>query len=287
MVLGGLAAAIAAAVPSSARAQSDVLERGAVLFAAAGCANCHTDRKNEGPLLAGGRALVTPFGQFYAPNITPHPEDGIGGWSDEDFIRALREGVSPGGYDYYPAFPYTTYTNMTDEDILAIKAYIFSLDPVAQPSREHELGFPYDQRWTLTFWKWLFFEEGPRPLAEGQSEQVRRGAYLVEAVAHCGECHTPRGWLGALDSSMWLAGATDGAEGEKVPNITPHPETGIGDWSESDITFLLDAGLLPDGDVVGSTMWEVVSDGTDQLSGEDQEAIAAYLKSVPPIEHRP
>lgn len=270
-----------------AMAQSEVLERGAVLFAAAGCANCHTDRKNEGELLAGGRSLITPFGTFYAPNITPDPEHGIGDWSDEDFIRALREGVAPDGSHYFPSFPYTSYTNMTDEDMLAIKAYIFSLEPVAQEARPHELDFPYSQRWALPFWKWLHFEPGPKPLAEGAPDDVRRGAYLVEAVSHCGECHTPRDRLGGLDRSMWLAGSTDGAEGEKVPNITPDAATGIGDWSVDDITFLLGMGLLPDGDVVGSTMWEVVSDGTDQLSAEDQEAIAAYLMALPPIEHRP
>lgn len=278
------AAAPAGAVEAMPSAQGDpTLERGAYLFAAAGCAGCHTDVKNQGALLAGGRPLETPFGVFYSPNITPDPETGIGGWSDEDFVRALREGVSPDGDHLYPAFPYTSYTRMTEEDIRALKAYIFSLPPVRQENRPHDLDFPYGWRSLLGLWKMLNFEPRAFTPDPARSESWNRGAYLVEAVAHCGECHTPRDALGGLDRERWLAGTVDGPDGDKVPNITPHEETGIGSWSASQITGALRTGLLPDGDVVGSGMGEVVENSTSRLTDEDRAAIAEYLLSQQPI----
>ena len=270
------------AVTGAAAQQPQDLARGEVLFYAAGCDNCHS-RKN-GPPLAGGVELKTPFGIFRTPNITPDPQHGIGKWSDADFVRALREGVAPDGSHYYPAFPYTTYTRMTDADMLAIKAWITAkVAPVAEASPVHELGFPYDQRWGMALWKWMFFEPGPFKPDPAKPDVWNRGAYLVEAVSHCGECHTPRNLAGAVDRSRWLGGNTEGPEGDKVPNITPDNETGIGTWSIGDIAGLLDNGLLPDGDVVGGTMYPIVSQGTDRLTNEDRRAIAAYLKALPPI----
>lgn len=265
------------------RAQSPEVERGAYLFAAAGCAGCHTDVQNKGPIGAGGRALKTPFGTFYGPNITPDPVDGIGNWSDADFIRALREGLAPDGSNLYPAFPYTSFTRMTDADMLAIKAYIFTLPPVRQPDRPHELSFPFGWRLPLTFWKELNFRPGAFQPDPAHDEAWNRGAYLAEALTHCGECHTPRDWTGGLDESRKYAGTTDGPEGEKVPNITPDEETGIGSWSAGQIARTLEAGLLPDGDVVGSLMGEVVERSTSRLTKEDRDAIAAYLLTVPPL----
>lgn len=259
------------------------LQRGAYLFAAANCGGCHTDVKNRGALLAGGRPLETPFGTFYTPNITPDRETGIGAWSDEDFVRALREGVSPDGSHYYPAFPYTSYTRISDNDMLAIKAYIFSLPPVRQENRAHELDFPYGWRFLLGPWKMLNFTPGPFVADPARSESWNRGAYLVEALGHCGECHTPRNAWGGLDRKRWLAGTADGPEGDKVPNITPDPATGLGSWSDSQITGVLRTGLLPDGDVVGSAMGEVVDWGTSRLTNDDRAAIAEYLKSLEPI----
>lgn len=274
-------AATADAPPSG---QGDpALERGAYLFAAAGCAGCHTDVKNQGALLAGGRPLDTPFGVFYSPNITPDPETGIGDWSDEDFIRALREGVSPDGDHLYPAFPYTSYSRMTEEDMRALKAYIFSLPPVRQENRPHDLGFPYGWRFLLGAWKMLNFEPGVHTADPGRSDSWNRGAYLVEALGHCGECHTPRDALGGLDGERWLAGTVDGPDGDKVPNITPDEETGIGSWSASQITGVLRTGLLPDGDVVGAGMGEVVENSTSRLTNEDRAAIAEYLQSQQPV----
>lgn len=262
------------------------LQRGAYVFAAAGCAGCHTDVKNRGALLAGGRALDTPFGTFHTPNITPDRETGIGAWSDEDFVRALREGVSPAGGHLYPAFPYTSYTLMSDDDMLALKAYIFTLPAVRREVREHELDFPFGWRFLLGPWKMLNFTPGPFVADPARGETWNRGAYLVEALGHCGECHTPRDALGGLDRERWLAGTTDGPDGDKVPNITPDAETGIGSWSASQITGVLRSGLLPDGDVVGAGMGEVVNNGTSRLTPEDRGAIAEYLQSQPPVLNR-
>lgn len=260
-------------------------ERGAYLVRAGGCVACHTDEKGGGPPFAGGVALKTPFGTFYTPNITPDPETGIGGWSDAEFLAALKRGLRPDGAPYYPAFPYTTYARMTDEDALAIKAYLFSLPPARKPNREHELKFPFGWRWTVSVWRALFFDETPFQPNSARSEEWNRGAYLVEALAHCGECHTPRNVLGALKRDMWLAGAREGPEGEIAPNITPDPKTGIGDWSEGDIVTLLKEGVTPDYDNVQGTMEEAVRHGLSHLSEADLKAIAVYLKSVPPIEN--
>ncbi len=257
-------------------------DRGETLFYAAGCDNCHT--RKDGPPLAGGVVLKSPFGDFVTPNITPDPEHGIGRWSDADFVRALREGVAPDGSHYYPAFPYTTYTRMTDEDMLAIKRWIFeAVEPVAQSAPPHALRFPFDQRWALALWKLLFFDPGVFRPDPSKSEAWNRGAYLVEAVGHCGECHTPRNAFGALDRDRWMAGTTEGPDGDTVPNITPDEATGLGTWSESDIAYLLETGILPDGDVVGGSMSPVVDEGTDRLSADDRRAIAVYLKSLPPL----
>ena len=281
-----IAGAAALSVPGAVLgAEPQQLGRGKYLFDAGGCANCHTDAKNKGPLLAGGRALKTPFGTFYGPNITPHPGFGIGRWSDGDFVRAMREGVSPAGEHYYPAFPYTSYTRMTDRDLLDLKAYIFSLPPVARPSRDHEVSFPYNIRLGLSLWKALYFEPGPLSPDEARPPEWHRGRYLAEALTHCAECHTPRGWLGGLDRDRWMAGAAKGTgpDGEATPNITPDPEAGIGQWSLEEVAEVLKTGTLPDGDEVGSLMYDVVGNGTSRLTDADRRAIAIYLKSLRPI----
>lgn len=279
-----LAAAFAFATMGTldARADQAQIDRGAYIFAAADCGACHTNVKQKGPLLAGGRPLKTPFGTFYSPNITSDPDTGIGRWSDADFIRALRDGVSPDDDHYFPVFPYPSFTRMTDQDMLDLKAYIFSLPAVSQANREHEVAFPYGWRFTVWFWKQLNFTSGAFVPDPAQSAEWNRGAYLAEALAHCGECHTPRGSLGGLDTSLAYSGTTDGPEGEKVPNITPDPETGTGTWSAKDLIRVLRSGQLPDGDYVGSVMGEVV-DGTSKLTDADRQAIAVYVLSLPPI----
>ena len=258
-------------------------ERGAYVFAAAGCKGCHTAKNGE--TLAGGRPLETPFGTFYGPNITADPEHGIGDWSDADFIRALRQGVAPDGRDYYPVFPYTSFTAMTAEDMLDLKAYIFSLPTVAEPNLEHEIALEVRFRPVLAPWKALNLEQGAVPDDPGQSDTWNRGRYLVRALGHCGECHTPRGRDGATRDDMLMAGTKDGPEGDSVPNITPHRETGIGRWSPLDLEFLLEIGMLPDGDFVGSSMGEVVDETTSQLTDDDRAAMVEYLLSLPAVEN--
>lgn len=267
-------------------AAQDSIERGRYLFRIAGCQACHTDIKNKGTPLAGGRALVTPFGTFYGPNITPHPEHGIGGWSDRDFITALRHGVAPDGGNYFPVFPYPSFTGMADQDMLAIKAYLFSLPPVDQPNRPHEVDFPFGWRFLMTFWKWLNFSAGPLAPEPGRSAAWNRGAYLVRALGHCGECHTPRDSLGAPNHDMAYAGTKVGPDDDAVPNITTDRETGIGKWSDGDLKFLFRTGLLPDGDVVGGGMAEVVEDSTSHLTDADLAAMITYLKSLPAIRNQ-
>jgi mono/diheme cytochrome c family protein len=275
------AACLLAAAPVRA-ADPDEIDRGAYLANAAGCEACHTDRERGGQPYAGGRALATPFGTFYSPNITPDPETGIGRWSDEQFLRALRDGVRPDGANYFPVFPYPSFTKITDADARAIKTYLFSLPAVRQANRAHDISFPVSWRFLQDGWKLLFFSPGPFRPEPGRSEAYNRGAYLVTALAHCGECHTPRNWFGATEPDRFLAGNPDGPDGKKVPNITPDRETGIGNWSEDDIIGVLTDGHTPDFDKVGGAMAEVVK-STARLAEEDRQAIVVYLKSLPAI----
>jgi len=258
----------------------DLVARGAYLATAAGCENCHTDKEHGGQRFAGGPALPTPFGTFYGPNITPDAETGIGRWSDAQFLRALREGVRADGANLYPAFPYPSFTEIADEDALAIKAYLFSLPPVRQQSRDQNVSFPFSWRTLISIWKLLFFTPGRfRPLPD-RAAGSNRGAYLVTALGHCGECHTPRNWLGAMEPDAFLAGTPTGPDGKKVPNITPDAKTGIGKWSEDDIVNLLKDGQTPEFDFVGGAMRAIVDD-TSHLTDADRGAIAVFLKNVP------
>ena len=267
-----------AATPNSA----DPVERGEYVFQAAGCLGCHTKDDKPESRLAGGRAMKTPFGTFYTPNITPDREHGIGNWSDEDFIRAFREGKRPDGAALFPAFPYPSYTGMTDRDLLDLKAYLFTQPAVAAPNRPHELSAPFGWRFLLPLWQALYLEPGVLAEDPSQSPEWNRGRYLVDALGHCGECHTPRGRLGGLDGDLYLAGNPAGVDGDKVPAINAHPERGLGGWSIDDITTLLELGMTPDGDFVGSSMGEVVRNSTSRLTAEDRAAIATYLRTVPP-----
>jgi mono/diheme cytochrome c family protein len=265
-------------------AADDVMRQGEYLFRAAGCANCHNDEKNKGAPLAGGRALETPFGTFYSPNITPDHDTGIGRWSETDFARALREGISPAGEHYYPAFPYHSYTQLTDADLHAIKIYLFNQKPVRQANKPHELPWYLRSRASLWIWKMLFFNPGPYQPRLDQSAAWNRGAYLATAVAHCGECHTPRNFLGGFKESRRFAGNPDGVNGAKVPNITPDKKTGIGKWSQSDLVEYLETGAMPDGDYAGDAMAEVIDNSLSHLTNDDRKAIAIYVMSLPSVE---
>ncbi|MEX2644168.1 MAG: c-type cytochrome [Acetobacterales bacterium] len=281
-----LLAAFAVALPALAQpADGDAVARGEYVFHAAGCESCHTDRKGGGASLAGGRALETPFGTFYAPNITPHPEYGIGRWTVEDLIAALHRGVSPGGAHFFPAFPYPSYTQMSEADIRDLWAWLQTVEPADTPNRAHDVPPPFGWRFLAGGWKWMFFEPGRFEPDPGKSAQWNRGAYLVRALAHCGECHTPRNFLGGRKDDYHLAGNPHGAGNEPVPNITPH-DSGIAGWSEDDIATYLDFGMTPDGDFAGGAMAEVIEHGTGNLSDDDRAAIAAYLKDIPALPSR-
>jgi mono/diheme cytochrome c family protein len=256
------------------------IERGRYLVHAGGCLTCHTADRPDAIPLAGGRALLTPFGTFYAPNITPDPVTGIGGWTDVDLGRALREGVAPDGSNYYPVFPYPAYTGITDADVTALGAYLRSLKPVRQQAREHDLPWYLSSRLVMMGWNFFNFSPGRFAPDRSRDEAWNRGAYLVRHLGHCGECHTPRNRLGGLDRSRELAGNPAGPDGEKIPDITQDRTTGIGQWSADDIAFLLETGLLPDGDFAGSSMSPVIEDNTARLTPEDRRAIATYLKAL-------
>jgi len=275
----GVLALLALGAPAGSRADA-ASERGEYLFRAALCGVCHT--AETGRYLAGGRPIETPFGTFYTTNITPDPQYGIGGWSDEDFVRAVTQGRSPDGSHYYPAFPYTAFTRLKREDVLAIKAYLDGVEPVAQPNREHDLVWYAAWRWPISAWKWLYFEPGELQSDPERDAQWNRGAYLVEALGHCAECHSPRNLLGAVIPERRYWGNPDGPDGEAIPDITPNKESGIGGWTERMLTFYLEAGMTPDGDFAGGLMASVIEQGTGHLSAQDRRAIARYLRSLPP-----
>jgi mono/diheme cytochrome c family protein len=250
-------------------------KRGEYLAKAGGCLGCHTEEKEGAVPFAGARALKTPFGTFHGPNITPHPEAGIGKWSEADFVRAMREGRRPDGAHYFPAFPYTSFTKIVDADLRDLWAYLRSLKPAAQANKEHELGFFYRWRFMVGIWKWLFFTPGPFAPDPAKSAVLNRGAYLTEALGHCGECHTPRNFLGAMKKDQYLAGAKDIA-----PNLTP---TRLKKKGDGEIKDFLKTAMTPDGDVAAESMAEVVKNTTGQLTTQDLDALVAYLRSIPPL----
>lgn len=259
---------------SCAFAQGDA-KRGEYLAKAGGCAGCHTEEKDKAVPYAGGRALKTPFGTFYGPNLTPHPQAGIGRWSEADFVRAMREGRRPDGAHYFPAFPYPSFTRITDADLRDLWAYLRSLPPNARQSEPHDLGFLYRWRFLVGIWKWLFFTPGPFVPDPGRSSVLNHGAYLVTALGHCGECHTPRNFLGAPRKDRFLAGAKDVA-----PNLTP---TRLKTWGDAELRNFLTTGLNAEGDVPAKEMGEVITNTTSQLTAQDLNALIAYLRSLPPL----
>jgi mono/diheme cytochrome c family protein len=261
-----------------AYAQGDA-KRGLYVSKAAGCLGCHTEDKPDAPPYAGGRELKTPFGTFYGPNITPHPQAGIGRWSEEDFIRAMREGRRPDGAHYFPAFPYPSFTKITDPDLRDLWAYLRTVPQHSRPSQRHELQFPFRWRWPLWGWKLLFFKPGPLVPDPARSEVINRGDYLVNALGHCGECHTPRNFLGGPKRNRHLAGARLG-ENLVAPNLTP---TRLQKSTDGDIKDVLQTAITPDGDILSETMAEVVRNTTNQLTPQDLDALIAYLRSLPPL----
>lgn len=259
-------------------------KNGEYLFHASGCGSCHlVPGTKDKTRLAGGVELKTPFGTFVAPNISPHPTDGIGGWSQIDFVNAVMRGVSPDGSHYYPAFPYASYQHMRIEDVLDLKAYMDELPPVAGRAADHDLPLPFRLRRGLGLWKLLALDYQEIRNDPAQSDQVNRGRYLVNGPGHCGECHTPRNVIGIMDKNRHLAGGPAPEGDGRIPNITPASSVNVGKWSAEEIADTLSTGFLPDySDNLGGSMTSV-QENLSHLSRDDLLAIALYLKSIDPI----
>lgn len=257
---------------------------GETVFWAGGCSACHAAPHAGGKdlfRLGGGVKLVTNFGVFVTPNISPDPKSGIGNWSFADFANAMQRGIAPGGRHLYPAFPYTSYARMKLSDVADLFAFLKTLPPVANDPPPSKLIFPFSIRRGIGLWKLAFMHPSPVvEFPEGTDPAVLRGRYLVEGPGHCGECHTPRNSAGGLDYGKWLAGAQNPDGKGVIPNITSG-KGGIAGWSAKDIAYFLESGFTPSYDSVGGSMVPVQEDMA-RLPASDRAAIAAYLKAVPP-----
>jgi mono/diheme cytochrome c family protein len=258
------------------------LANGKTVFYAGGCTSCHAVPEQEDKTrLGGGYPLRSPYGTFYVPNISAHPRDGIGSWTTQQFVRAMRAGVSPDGRHYYPSFPYTSYQRMSAADLRDLFAFIKTLPSVEGRVRDHDLPFPYSVRRGLGIWKLAYLDGEAFRLDPEKSGSWNRGAYLVEGPGHCAECHSARNALGVIPEERRFAGGPNPEGGRgRVPNITPQ---GLKDWTRGDVAEILSSGMTPEGDFVGSTMSAVVGN-TSKLSDEDRSAIAEYILSLPPRE---
>jgi mono/diheme cytochrome c family protein len=260
------------------------LANGLTTFNAGGCSSCHAVPNQPDRLkLGGGLAITSPFGTFYVPNISPDPNDGIGRWSEADFVTAVLKGTSPQGAHYFPAFPYPSYQHAKVDDIRDLFAYLKTLPPVSGKVRDHDVPFPFSVRRNIGVWKWLFTDGKTFVPDAAHSAPWNRGAYLVNSLGHCAECHSPRNFLGGITAAQRFAGGPN-PEGEGwVPNIT---QQGLADWSAKDFDYFLETGQMPDGDSAGGSMARVIRN-TSQLSPADRAAMAEYLKSLPPVEGPP
>jgi len=262
-------------------ARTPDLANGRTMFWVGGCSSCHAVPKQEDKMrLGGGLALKSPFGTFYVPNISSDPHDGIGGWSEAQFVTAMLKGTDDAGAHLYPAFPYTSYAHMRIADVRDLYAFLKTLPAVQGAAPDHDLRFPFNVRRAVGLWKRLFLDDTPFEPDASKSAAWNRGAYLVNGPGHCAECHSPRNALGGIIASQRFAGGPNPVGEGWVSNIT---QKGIGDYSEKDISYLLETGDTPSGDSVGGPMTDVVRN-TAQLLPEDRNAIATYVKSLPPIE---
>jgi len=296
LVIAALALAVIAAagfwlitepqtVPASALGPHKAdLANGKTMFNAGGCSGCHATPGQKDPnKLGGGLALKSPFGTFYPPNISSDPNDGIGAWSEAQFVTAMVKGTSPEGEHYFPAFPYTSYQRIVYNDLRDLFAFLKTLSAVEGRAPAHDLPFPFNVRRLVGGWKLLFLDGLPFQPDPLKPDDWNRGAYLVNGAGHCAECHSPRNFLGGIITSERFAGGPNPAEKGWVPNIT---QKGLGGWSAKDIAFLLETGQTPDGDFVGSSMTDVVKN-VSQLSADDRIAMATYIKSLPPVDGPP
>ncbi|MCK0148620.1 cytochrome c [Marivita sp. S6314] len=252
--------------------------RGEQVFIASGCASCHAAPDAEGDaklILAGGERLESDFGTFVVPNISTHPDAGIGDWTLDHFASAVLAGVSPDGAHYYPSFPYASYAAMTDQDVVDLWGYMQTLPADATPSAEHEMGFPFNIRRSVGVWKQLYLDDS-WVVTDVATPEIERGRYLVEVLGHCGECHTPRTALGGMDTSRWLAGAPNPSGKGRIPSLAP----GDFDWAATDIAYYLETGFTPDFDSAGGHMAAVVTNFA-QLPASDRAAVAAYIIALP------
>jgi mono/diheme cytochrome c family protein len=265
-------------VPAELKGAS-LIERGEYLARAADCAACHT--AEGGKPYAGGRAFVLPFGTLYSTNITPDKETGIGNYSDANFLDAVHKGIGRDNTKLYPAMPFASYTYMTDADAAAIKAYLFSLTPVHAPAPQNTLSFPFNQRSLMGVWALLFNQDKRFEPRTERDPQWNRGAYLVEAMAHCGECHTPRNLMQALNQRGKFSGAVQA--GWRAYNITSDPKSGIGAWSEADLAHYLSMGHADGRGTATGPMGEAVDNSLQYLTQGDISAMVTYLRSVSPI----
>lgn len=260
------------------------LANGELLFHAGGCASCHGSPAGEsldGNRLGGGLPLDSPVGRFHVPNISPHPQDGIGRWTPLEFVNAMQRGLAPDGSHYYPSFPYSSYARMTVADLLDLRAYLATLPAVTGRQPDHDLLWPYGFRWALGWWKRLYLDADPVIAVPADDARLVRGRYLVEGPGHCGECHTPRNFAWALDTRRWLAGAPLMEGKGKASKLSPTKD-GLAKWSESDVAYYLETGVDPEFDVVGGPM-VAVQENLARLSADDRAAIAAYLKALPAV----
>jgi mono/diheme cytochrome c family protein len=267
------------AQPGDAQGDPGLVRRGAYLTRIGDCAACHTADPNRP--FAGGVPISTPFGTIYTPNITPDPDTGIGQWSDTDFLRAMHEGIGKSGEHLYPAFPYVEYTRVTSADVMAIRAYLNTLKPIHYTPPRNALNFPFNQRWLMVFWNLFNFTEGRFVPDPNQSPEYNRGAYLVEGLAHCEECHTPRNFMQGLKTGERFSGATQ--NGWHAFNITPDKTSGIGTWSDAQLIDYLATGAVPGRANAAGPMAEVVAHSTQYLTHEDLNSIVAYLRALPPV----
>lgn len=261
------------------------LVNGREVFFAGGCASCHAPSDATGDarlVLSGGAPLKSDFGTFHAPNISSHPEAGIGAWTLAEFGDAMTRGVGREGEHLYPSFPYGSYARMTPKDINDLYGFMKTLPASDAVAPAHELGFPFNQRVLLGGWKFLFVSDAPMVELADASDMLKRGQYLVEGPGHCGECHTPRNLLGGLLTDKWLAGGPNPDGEGTIPNITPGSKS-MGSWSEGDIVTYLETGFTPDYDSVGGSMVSVQKNMAE-LTAADREAIAAYLKAIPALQ---
>jgi mono/diheme cytochrome c family protein len=261
------------------------LANGQTTFNAGGCSSCHAVPGQPDRLrLGGGLALPSPFGTFYVPNISPDRSDGIGSWTEAEFVGAVTRGISPKGFHYFPAFPYTSYRHAKPDDIRDLFAYLKTLVPVPGKVRDHDVPFPFNIRRNVGIWKLLFMDDRPFTADASRTAPWNRGAYLVNSLGHCAECHSPRNLLGGIVTAQRFAGGPN-PEGEGwVPNITQKGD--LAEWSVKDIEYFFETGLMPDGDSAGGAMARVIKN-TSQLNAQDRAAIAEYLKSLPPVDGPP